>query len=147
LYVRFSLNKINIIPFKFGFYTGLFIVISLILKHYVIYDALKLDYYLVFAAICFFSIGYFLKNDKTDAAKELKETVPAQNEVQLTARELQILKYIASGKSNKEIALLNCVELSTIKTHINNLYAKLSVSNRQEAVKKYGELVRKEQLT
>ena len=43
----------------------------------------------------------------------------------------------AEGKSNKDIAAENFVELSTVKTHINNIYAKLGVNSRREAIKVY----------
>ncbi len=55
----------------------------------------------------------------------------------LTVKELQVLQLIAGGKSNKEIAAFNYVELSTVKTHINNIYSKLGVKNRQDAGKIY----------
>jgi len=53
---------------------------------------------------------------------------------QLTAKEWHILELINKGKSNKEIAALNFIEISTVKTHINNIYCKLGVKNRKEAV-------------
>lgn len=59
----------------------------------------------------------------------------AQNKLleKLTLKEEQILALIAEGKSNKEIAQAQFVEVSTIKTHINNLYKKLGISHRKEA--------------
>lgn len=53
---------------------------------------------------------------------------------QLTSKEKQILELICSGKSNKEIASELFVELSTVKTHINKLYTKLNISNRNQAM-------------
>lgn len=58
----------------------------------------------------------------------------------LSAKEWQILKLVAEGKTNKEIAAVQFVEVSTVKTHLNNIYGKLSVSNRKEARAKYAEL-------
>jgi len=55
----------------------------------------------------------------------------------LTAKELQILEMIHQGKTNKEIAAANFVELTTIKTHVNNLYSKLEVNDRKAASKLY----------
>lgn len=51
----------------------------------------------------------------------------------LTPQEEKILTLIFEGKSNKEIASELFIELSTVKTHINKLYAKLNVKNRNEA--------------
>lgn len=51
----------------------------------------------------------------------------------LTQQEDKILNLIFDGKSNKEIASELFIELSTVKTHINKLYKKLDVKNRNEA--------------
>ncbi len=53
---------------------------------------------------------------------------------QLTNQEIKILESIKEGKANKEIASDLFVELSTVKSHINKLYAKLKVTNRREAI-------------
>jgi DNA-binding CsgD family transcriptional regulator len=50
----------------------------------------------------------------------------------LSQREADIVGLILSGKSNKEIALALSIELSTVKTHVNNIYAKLKVNNRKD---------------
>ncbi|UCC63220.1 MAG: tetratricopeptide repeat protein, partial [Anaerolineae bacterium] len=52
----------------------------------------------------------------------------------LTGRELEILRLIAAGRSNPEIAELLYLSLNTVKWHAKNLYGKLQVSNRIEAV-------------
>lgn len=55
----------------------------------------------------------------------------------LTTKQQEILKLLSEGKTNKEIALELFVELSTVKTHINNIYRQLGVASRQEAVAFY----------
>ena len=52
---------------------------------------------------------------------------------QFTKQEEKILALILEEKSNKEIASELFIELSTVKTHINKLYAKLGAKNRSEA--------------
>ncbi len=52
----------------------------------------------------------------------------------LTPQERKIVNRILQEKSNKEIAAELFVSLSTVKTHINNLYKKLEVSSREEIV-------------
>lgn len=53
---------------------------------------------------------------------------------ELTARELDILKFIAKGRSNKEIASdLQIVEV-TVKAHVGRILAKLNVNDRTQAV-------------
>jgi LuxR family maltose regulon positive regulatory protein len=58
----------------------------------------------------------------------------------LTDRELEVLRLIAAGLSNAEIAQELYVALSTVKKHINHLYGKLQVHRRIEAVVKAREL-------
>ena len=58
----------------------------------------------------------------------------------LTKREFQILRLIASGMSNKEIALELKLSNNTVKAHIMNVYQKLGVSRRVQAVNKAKEM-------
>jgi DNA-binding NarL/FixJ family response regulator len=51
----------------------------------------------------------------------------------LTARELEILELLIQGQSNQEIARYLTVSLSTVKTHIQHIIAKLEVSDRTQA--------------
>ena len=53
-------------------------------------------------------------------------------EKNLTQQEQKVLDLILGDKTNKEIASSMFVSISTIKTHINNLYKKLNVSSREE---------------
>ncbi|MBV6449381.1 MAG: HTH-type transcriptional regulator MalT [Anaerolineales bacterium] len=52
----------------------------------------------------------------------------------LSERELHILHLIAAGRSNQEIAEMLVIALSTVKSHINNLYGKLGTNRRTEAI-------------
>lgn len=53
----------------------------------------------------------------------------------LSQRETSIVLLMLEGKSNKEIANTFNIELSTVKTHVNNVYAKLKISDRKELQK------------
>ncbi len=59
---------------------------------------------------------------------------------ELSERELEVLKEVAEGKTNKEIAEILFVSVNTIKTHILNIYDKLDVQNRTQAAVKAGSL-------
>ncbi|GEP51122.1 hypothetical protein FNO01nite_17940 [Flavobacterium noncentrifugens] len=65
--------------------------------------------------------------------------VPDQSkisELELSKRELEILNLLAQGHSNQEIAAAIFVSLSTVKTHNQNLFEKLQVNRRIQAVEK-----------
>ncbi|MDQ3705975.1 MAG: LuxR C-terminal-related transcriptional regulator [Chloroflexota bacterium] len=52
----------------------------------------------------------------------------------LSEREIEVLQLVALGLKNEEVAERLIVSLGTVKTHINNIYGKLGVRNRVEAV-------------
>jgi len=54
----------------------------------------------------------------------------------LSARELEVLTWIAAGFSNKEIAQKMVVTVGTVKKHINNIFGKMQVNSRTQAVVK-----------
>jgi LuxR family maltose regulon positive regulatory protein len=54
----------------------------------------------------------------------------------LSARELEVLGLIAEGHSNQEIAARLCLSLNTVKVHSSNIYSKLGVNSRTQAVAK-----------
>ena len=60
----------------------------------------------------------------------------AFEETDLSARELEVLSLIAKGLSNQEIASSLFVSVNTIKTHVTNLFYKLEVTRRTQAVEK-----------
>lgn len=55
----------------------------------------------------------------------------------LTKRELEILSSLAAGRTNKEIAAEKGVSTNTVKYHIKNLFEKLGVNNRGQAIALY----------
>ena len=54
----------------------------------------------------------------------------------LSARELEVLGLIAAGRSNKEIAAELVIAIGTVKRHTVNIFNKLDVKNRTQAVSK-----------
>jgi LuxR family maltose regulon positive regulatory protein len=58
----------------------------------------------------------------------------------LSERELEVLRLLDAGLSNKQIMEDLFLSLSTVKTHIRNLYSKLEVHSRTEAIKKAREI-------
>jgi LuxR family maltose regulon positive regulatory protein len=52
----------------------------------------------------------------------------------LSARELEVLELISGGLTNREIASRLFISLNTVKAHTRNIYGKLGVHNRTQAV-------------
>jgi ATP/maltotriose-dependent transcriptional regulator MalT len=58
----------------------------------------------------------------------------------LTRRELEVLRLLAQGKTNREIAQSLFVSTLTVKTHVQRIIGKLGVSDRTQAVVRAAEL-------
>ena len=65
---------------------------------------------------------------------DLHPVAPMEEKVQLSNREQEGLELIARGFSYAEIARLKAVSVHTVQTHIKNLYSKLAVHSKSEAV-------------
>jgi DNA-binding CsgD family transcriptional regulator len=64
---------------------------------------------------------------------------PDQNKIKelgISEREMDVLKLVAAGCSNQEIADKLFLSLNTVKTHTSNLFVKLDVNRRTQAVQK-----------
>jgi len=85
---------------------------------YVVYPLLGLSVLLNFI------FWFRFKKDKKNGKTDLKN--------RLTEQEQKILSLILQNKTNKEIATEVFISLSTVKTHINNLYKKLNIDSREQ---------------
>jgi ATP/maltotriose-dependent transcriptional regulator MalT len=82
--------------------------------------------------------------------QERSETGPAREVVTqpliqplldpLSARELEVLELLTQGASNQEIAHHLTVTIHTVKRHVSNIFAKMDVTNRTQAVARSREL-------
>ena len=68
------------------------------------------------------------------AAKLLTSMSAPQSEDELSARELEVLKLLVAGASNKVIAAQLNVSENTVKSHLSHIFDKLQVQSRAEAV-------------
>jgi len=67
-------------------------------------------------------------------ARVMERAAREEAEPVLTERELEVLRLMAEGKGNREIAEALCVAERTVKYHVNSIYSKLGVTSRVEAV-------------
>ena len=117
---------------------------------FIIFDH-SFEIYIGFIAFIFTALGIWLalklSKPKIETVVVEKEVYVNRNEnfvldtslvaqLELSKRELEILSLLAKGHSNQEIAAKLFVSLSTVKTHIQNLFEKLDVKRRIQAVEK-----------
>ena len=109
------------------------------------------EIYIGFIAFIFTALGMWLalklSKPKIETVVVEKEVYISRNEnfvlnkslvakLELSKRELEILVLMGEGNSNQEIANRLFVSLSTVKTHIQNLFEKLEVKRRTQAIDK-----------
>ena len=80
--------------------------------------------------ICSLPIGNIIK----DASSRFSPLLINNNAKQISPREFEILKLLAKGETNKNIACILDLQESSIKSYIINLFLKLEVGSRTEAV-------------
>ena len=54
--------------------------------------------------------------------------------VKLTAREIEVVKLVASGKADKEIAADLGISVRTVRYHVSNIFRKINVSTRARVI-------------
>jgi len=109
------------------------------------------EIYIGFIAVIFTALGIWLalklSKPKIETVVVEKEVYVKRNEnfvlntslisqLELSKRELEILNLLAQGHSNEEIAEKLFISLSTVKSHNQNLFEKLDVKRRIQAVEK-----------
>ncbi|MEO7307222.1 MAG: LuxR C-terminal-related transcriptional regulator [Ferruginibacter sp.] len=117
---------------------------------FIIFDH-AFEIYIGLIAVIFTTLGIWLalklSKPKIETLVVEKEVYVTRNEnfilntslisqLELSKRELEILNLMAQGHSNEEIAAKLFVSLSTVKTHNQNLFVKLDVKRRTQAVEK-----------
>lgn len=83
----------------------------------------------IFALLSILGNFYFI-------GKWRKLNKASKNTESLSKQEQRVMELILEDKTNKEIADALFVSVSTVKTHINNLYKKLNISSREELKRK-----------
>ena len=71
-----------------------------------------------------------------DVLRRVVETtpLPSRSNVNLTSREMQVLRAVAKGHTTKRMAKDLVLAAPSIETHLHNIFKKLNVNNRGEAV-------------
>jgi len=74
-----------------------------------------------------------LKADAKDKNQSAAPLISKKNDFNLTNREIEVLKLIAQGYTNNEISSLLFISPHTVKSHMINIFNKLSVNDRTQA--------------
>jgi DNA-binding CsgD family transcriptional regulator len=72
----------------------------------------------------------FAEQDRT----EILLRIAVAPDIALTEREIDVLRLLLEGRANKDIALQLKISVRTVKFHLDNLYSKIGVNSRVEAV-------------
>ena len=72
-------------------------------------------------------------DDEAAAGEAAPTPVPGEPPLGLTAREYEVLRLVAAGHSNREIASELFISAKTASVHVSNILAKLGVTSRGEA--------------
>ncbi len=96
------------------------------------------EIYIVIIALGFTALGLWVGHRLTQgrSAEEFRRNDEAIDYLGISAREVEVLELLADGHTNKEIAGRLFVSPNTVKTHLANLYGKLDVSRRTQAIHK-----------
>ena len=91
------------------------------------------------------------ENQTATPAVSVDNTMPDYDKIRelgLSSRELDVLQELVKGHTNKQMADNLFISESTVKTHLSNLFNKLNVSNRTQAIIRSEELklVRKDKI-
>ncbi len=120
----------------FGLLLGAFLVLLGTLRYSIFFSSMDESLYTGIIAAVFLATGIwagmsFFKR-KEPVFKE--ETFPEGRNKLLTERENEVLRLIEMGFTNRQISEKLFISVNTTKTHISNIYSKLNVSNRTQAV-------------
>lgn len=125
----------------FGFLLAVFAIILQFFEYRYYVGSLSTDIYTIVVATIFTVVGIWIgintikqKNTNGEPNREIDHL--KIKKLKLTEREYVILKLISKGDSNQEIANQLFLALPTVKTHTSNLYSKLAVTSRTQAVHK-----------
>ena len=127
----------------FGCLLAVFAVLLQLVEYKYYIGHLTTDIYTSVVATIFTGVGIWIGVNILKSKKEEQALVTNPEmqqakikELNLNDREYEMLQFIAKGLSNQEIADELYLALPTIKTHISNLYSKLDVRSRTQAIYK-----------
>lgn len=129
-----NIRKLNKIYWVYGGVMGLLMVAMEILHYKTLVRELRIELFGVLIGTLFMIFGIWL-GISMYRKKHESEKFDA-NILGLSKREVEVLELLSQGLSNQEVADKLFVSLNTAKTHISNIYGKLNVKRRTQAIQK-----------
>jgi len=128
------------IVFGFGILCSALLLLFQLADYRLLKTDANLELIIFIIATVFFVLGLiFRKRLMSNSVNEETSSLTAydfKKKYDLSNREFEVVEQLTKGLSNKEIATQLFVSESTIKTHLSNIYTKLEVSNRVQAINK-----------
>lgn len=130
----------------YGVAMAAMITVLKLLEYRFFVRSLPIEIYLGTVALLFTIMGIWLglkitRKKTVVRAGSFSRNTDEIERLGISRRELDVLELLAEGDSNQEIADKLFVSLNTVKTHTSNLFVKLNVKRRTQAVQKARELM------
>ncbi len=131
--------------FLYGVLLALLLVVLRVTEYNFYVKRLSIEFYVGLVAIFFTALGIWvglkLTRKKVIVVRGAFTFNQREQEHRgISKRELEVLELMAQGLANQEIADKLFVSLNTVKTHSANLFSKLEVNRRTQAIQKAKEL-------
>ncbi|MFZ1805938.1 MAG: LuxR C-terminal-related transcriptional regulator [Cyclobacteriaceae bacterium] len=131
--------------FLYGLALAALVLIMRMIEYRFLVRDLTLEFYVGIVAIFFTALGIWVglrltRKKVVVISPEFHFNEKEQSQRGISKRELEVLELMAQGLANQEIADKLFVSLNTVKTHSSNLFSKLEVSRRTQAIQKAKEL-------
>lgn len=131
--------------FLYGLMLAVLLVILKVTEYNFYVKRLSIEFYIGLVAIFFTGLGIWvglrITRKKVIVVRgDFEFNLTEQQNRGISKRELEVLELMARGLANQEIADKLFVSLNTVKTHSSNLFSKLEVNRRTQAIQKAKEL-------
>jgi len=143
---RLFANRFRTSIFVYGLLLATLVGIMKFVEYRYFIRDLSLEVYIGVVATLFTVLGVWVglklinKKKNTSSNSEFKADQDVIKTLRISKREYEVLQLISKGFSNQEIADKLFISLPTVKTHSSNLFDKLDVQRRTQAIHKAKEL-------
>ena len=121
----------------YGVIIGLLLIILHALRYKTLIRSISIEAYGAVVGILFLGFGIWLGSEKLGSKSKQKSSKEYKRlKSSLSPREMDVLVLLSEGLTNQQIAGRLYLSLNTIKTHISNIYSKLGVERRTQAIQK-----------